>query len=209
MAADGNAAGCEGGFAVLQRNKSSFYFLCGIVGGGALPVVGSGGEARTTAEEILAELECVGDRVGAGRQAFGDLGRFGETLKRYVRQAHWRAGVVLPGQAGSGGDVKVRMLAPAEVLALRGDFFVHRKRMDAARPLLEQGVDLGTEISATHEALGFFAFRCGDFAAADEEMSKAISLGSATFMAFYCHGVLLLRDLTETEESTRKAREML
>jgi tetratricopeptide (TPR) repeat protein len=160
-------------------------------------------------KKFLLNWNVSADRVGAGRQAFGDLGRFGETVKRYVRQANWRAGVVLPGQAGSGGDVKVRMMAPAEVLALRGDFFVHRKQMDAARPLLEQAVQLGPEISSTHEALGFYDFRDGDFAAADEEMSKAISLGSASFMAFYCHGVLLLRDLSETEKSTQKAREAL
>jgi hypothetical protein len=95
------------------------------------------------------------------------------------------------------------------VLALRGDFFVHRKRMEAARPLLEQGVELGPEISATHEALGFYDFRNGDFAAADEQMSKAISLGSTSFMPFYCEGVLLLRDLSETEATTQKARESL
>jgi tetratricopeptide (TPR) repeat protein len=160
-------------------------------------------------QKFLLNWNVSADRVGAGRQAFGDLGRFGETVKRYVRQANWQAGVVLPGQASSGGDVKVRVLAPAEVLALRGDFFVHRKRMDAARPLLEEGVELGPGNSATHEALGFYDFRDGDFAAADEEMSKAISLGSASFMAFYCHGVLLLRDLSEPKEATQKAREAL
>ncbi len=150
-----------------------------------------------------------GDRVGAGRAAFGDLGRFGETVKRYVRQADFRVGVVLPGQTASTGDFAVRTLTPAEVLALRGDFFVHRKRMDAARPLLEEGVALGPEVAATHEALGFYDFRDSDFVAADEEMNKAISLGSASFMAFYCHGVLLLRDFSETDESTRKARAAL
>jgi tetratricopeptide (TPR) repeat protein len=160
-------------------------------------------------KRYLVDWNLSGDRVGAGRRAFGDLRGFGETVKRYVRQANWRAGVVLPGQANPGGDVQVRVMEPAEVLALRGDFFVHRKRMDAARPLLEQGVELGPEISATHEALGFYDFRDGDFAAADEEMSKAISLGSASFMAFYYHGVLLLRDLSDTEKSTQKAREAL
>jgi tetratricopeptide (TPR) repeat protein len=160
-------------------------------------------------KKFLLNWNVSGDRVGAGRQAFGDLRRLGETVKRYVRQANWRAGVALPGPANSGGDVKVRTMSPPEVLALRGDFFVHRKQMDAARPLLEQGVELGPEISATHEALGFYDFRDGDFAAADDEMSKAISLGSASFMAFYCYGVLLLRDLTEAEEATAKAREAL
>jgi tetratricopeptide (TPR) repeat protein len=150
-----------------------------------------------------------GDRVGAGRAAFGDLGRFGEAVKRYVRQANWRVGVELSAQARSAGESSVRTLAPAEVLALRGDFFVHRKRMDAALPLLEEAVGLGPDIAGTHEALGFYDFRDSNFAPADEEMSKAIALGSASFMVFYCHGVLLLRDFSETQESTKKAREAL
>jgi tetratricopeptide (TPR) repeat protein len=160
-------------------------------------------------QKFLRNWSGSGDRVRAGSEAFGDLGRFGETVKRYVRQANWRAGVALPGQANSGGDARVRTLAAAEVLALRGDFFVHRKQMEAARPLLEQGVELGPEIAATHEALGFYDFRNGDFAAADEEMGKAISLGSTSFMPFYCQGVLLQRDLSETAAATQRAREAL
>jgi tetratricopeptide (TPR) repeat protein len=160
-------------------------------------------------KKYLLNWNLSGDRVSAGREAFGDLVKFGERVKRYVHDANWREGVVLPGPTNSAGDFRVRTLAPAEVLALRGDFFVRRKRMDAAGPLLEEGVALGPEIAATHEALGFYDFREGDFAAADEEMRKAISLGSASFLAFYCRGVLLLRDLSETEESTGKAREML
>jgi len=160
-------------------------------------------------KKYLLNWNLSGDRVSAGREAFGDLGKFGERVKRYVHDANWREGVVLPGPANSAEAFHVRTLAPAEVLALRGDFFVRRKRMDAAGPLLEEGVALGPEIAATHEALGFYDFREGDFAAADEEMSKAISLGSASFLAFYCRGVLLLRDLSETEESTGKAREAL
>ena len=160
-------------------------------------------------KKFLVNWDSSGDQLEAGRKAFGDLGRFGEAIKRYVRLANWGTGVVLPGQARSAGDFSVRTLAPAEVLALRGDFFVHRQQLDAARPLLEAGVALGPEIALTHEALGFYDFRDSDFAAADEEMNKAISLGSASFMAFYCHGVLLLRDFSETEESTKKARAAL
>jgi tetratricopeptide (TPR) repeat protein len=160
-------------------------------------------------KKFLLNWDLSGDRVASGRSAFGDLGRFGEAVKRYVRQANWQTGVVLPAQARSPGNFLARTLAPAEVLALRGEFFVRRKRLDAALPLLEEGVAQGPEIAATHEALGFYGFRDGDFAAADEEMSKAIALGSSNFMAFYCHGVLLLRDFSETEESTKKARAAL
>jgi tetratricopeptide (TPR) repeat protein len=157
-------------------------------------------------KKFLVNWKSSGDRVAAGRAAFGDLGRFGEAVKRYMREANWRVGVELPGQAKAAGELSVRPLTPVEVLALRGDFFVHRKRMDAALPLLEEGVALGPDIAVTHEALGFYDFRDGNFTAADEEMSKAIALGSASFMAFYCHGVLQLRDFSEAEESTQRAQ---
>jgi tetratricopeptide (TPR) repeat protein len=160
-------------------------------------------------KQFLLDWNLSGEQVAAGRQAFGDLRRFEETIKKYVRQADWHVGVVLPGQAGSGGDFSLRTLPPAEVLALRGDFFAHRKISDPARPLLVEAVALGPEIAATHAALGFYEFRAGDFAAADEQMSKAIELGSTDFMAFYCHGVLLLKDFSETPETTAKARAVL
>jgi tetratricopeptide (TPR) repeat protein len=160
-------------------------------------------------KKFLVDWDLSGDGVTAAHQAFGDLGAFGETVKKYVRDANWRVGVVLPGAATSAGDMTVRTLAPAEVLALRGDFFAHRKMSEPARALLEQAVALGPEMAVTHEAMGFYDFREGEFAAAEHEMSRAIELGSQDFMAFYCRGVLLLRDFSESAETTVNARAAL
>jgi tetratricopeptide (TPR) repeat protein len=150
-----------------------------------------------------------GDQVAAGREAFGDFGRFGETLRKYVRSRDWRVGVALPAQESTTGSYAVRNLSPGEVLALRGDLMVHRGLLRQAGPFVKQAVELEPRLAAAHTALGFFYFRDSDFAAADEEMSKAIELGSADFLAFYCHGVLLLRDVSATQEATQKARRSL
>ncbi len=139
-------------------------------------------------KKYLLNWNLSGDRVSAGREAFGDLGKFAERVKRYVHDANWRKGVVLPGPTNSAGEFRVRTLAPAEVLALRGDFFVRRKRMDAAGPLLEEAVALGPEIAATHEALGFYDFRDGDFAAAGSGDEQGNFAGVGEFP-----GVLLSR----------------
>ncbi len=160
---------------------------------------------RRILKRFLADWDLSGDPVAAGHEAFGDLGSFGEAVKKYVRQTNWGVGMVLQGQAATSPQPAVRTLAPAEILALRGDFFAHRKQIEAAQPLLEQAVALGPEIAATHEALGFYDFRQQEFQAADIEMRKAIELGSASFMTFYCHGVLLLRDFSESAESTSTA----
>jgi tetratricopeptide (TPR) repeat protein len=57
--------------------------------------------------------------------------------------------------------------------------------------------------------MGFYDFRNGEFAAADQEMTKAIALRSTDYMTFYCHGVLLLRELSVTEDTTNNARTSL
>ena len=150
-----------------------------------------------------------GDQVAAGREAFGDFERFGETIRKYVRNRDWRVGIALPAQESTAGSYVVRNVSPGEVLALRGDLMVHRGLLTQAEPIVEQAVELEPGLAAAHAALGFFYFRDSDFAAADEEMSKAIELGSTDFVAFYCHGVLLLRDSSAGEEATRKDRASL
>jgi Flp pilus assembly protein TadD len=146
-----------------------------------------------------------GDAVAAAREAFGDLESFGETIKRYVRQPGLRVGVALPAQEAAASGYGVRSLSAGEVLALRGDFFVRRKQLEQAQPLLEKAVEAEPNLAVTHEALGFFNYRDGDFVAADDEMSKAIELGSTSFLPYYCHGLLLLRDLTAMQGETNTA----
>jgi tetratricopeptide (TPR) repeat protein len=145
-----------------------------------------------------------GDPVAAAREAFGDLEAFSEKIKHYVRQP-LHAGAALPAQEASSGAYAVRSLSPGEMLAVRGDFFVHRKKMEQAQPLLEKAVEAEPNMAATHEALGFFDFRDDDFVAADDEMTKAIELGSTSFLPYYCHGLLLMRDLTATQGATDTA----
>jgi Flp pilus assembly protein TadD len=153
--------------------------------------------------KFVAALGKSGDSMLAAREAFGDLQRFGETIKRYAHQTKFRAGFVVLSREKAEAAYAFRALSPGEVLALHGDFFVHRNQLDQARPLVEEAVRLEPNLAAAHEALGFYYFRERDFAAADKEMSKAIELGATSFIALYCRGTLLLRNLDATEESTR------
>jgi Flp pilus assembly protein TadD len=144
-----------------------------------------------------------GDSMQAAREACGDLQRFGETIRRYAHQTKFRAGFVVLSQQKADAAYAFRVLSPGEVVALHGDFFVHRNQLEEARALVEEAVRLEPNVAATHEALGFYYFRERDFAAADEEMRKAIELGATSFIALYCRGTLLLRNLNATEESMR------
>jgi tetratricopeptide (TPR) repeat protein len=150
------------------------------------------------------------DAVTAGRAALGNLDTFELAVKKYVGQANWRPGVALPGLAGmQEASWKARTLAQAEVLALRGDYFTHRRMMDEARPLLEEAAKTGAEIAATHEALGFFYFRNSDFAEAQEEMKRAIALGADDFAPYFALGSLELRNVAESDDDIREARKNL
>jgi tetratricopeptide (TPR) repeat protein len=150
------------------------------------------------------------DAVAAGRTALGDLKTFEAAVKKYVGQANWRPGVELPGLAGlQAASWQVRTLAPPEVLALRGDYFTHRRMMDEARPLLEEAAKTGPEIAGVREALGYFYFRNSDFVEAQEEMKRAIALGAEDFIPYFVLGSLELRDVAESEDDVRDARKNL
>jgi Tfp pilus assembly protein PilF len=86
---------------------------------------------------------------------------------------------------------------------------VHRGLLPQAGAAAKEAVALEPDLPAAHTELGYFYYRSGNFVAADEEMTKAIRLGSNDFLAFYCHGVLLLRDLSADEELTQQARAAL
>jgi tetratricopeptide (TPR) repeat protein len=173
-------------------------------------------DAQARREQLLGKYLAAwgrsGDQVAAGREAFGDLAQFGEKVKKYVRNTDWRAGFALPAQADGGGNGAAasggfaeRNLSAGEVLAYRGDFLVHRGQLDAAEPLLSEGVKLDAKSAETHDALGLFEYRSNNYEDAEEEFAKAIAAGSREFMTFYCHGVLQLRSLAADEGATHRA----
>jgi Tfp pilus assembly protein PilF len=100
-------------------------------------------------------------------------------------------------------------MAPAEVLALRGDYFTHRGMVHEARPLLEEAVKSGPEIAVTHEALGFCYLRDGDFEEAQEEMQRAVALGSDDFVPYFVLGSLELRNALATANDVDDAQKNL
>lgn len=146
-----------------------------------------------------------GKQAEAAREAFGNLEQFAQTIKGYARQKDFRVGVLVAPQKTTAGNFTARNLPPGEVLALRGDLAVHRNFMEQARPLLEEAVQAEPNLAATHEALGFYKFRTQDFVGADQEMARAIELGSESYMALYCRGLLLVRDPAASEETTSRA----
>src|SRR5580704_6068140 len=161
-------------------------------------------------KKYLVTWDSGADAVAAGRTALGDFGAVEVAVKKYVGQANWRPGLVLPGLTGlQSASWRVRTLAPAEVLALRGDYFTHRRMMNDARPLLEEAAKTGPEIAGVREALGYFYFLNSDFAEAQEQMQWAIALGAEDFTPYLVLGTLELRNMAASEDDTRDARKNL
>jgi len=148
---------------------------------------------RQLLKNFLAAWDKGGSQIEAARQAFGDLREFGKIIEAYSRQTMFHAALYKNGQQAADKTYSVRSLAPAEVLALRGDCAAHRNQLPQAQPLIEQALRAEPNLAIGHEAMGYYLYRKEDQSGADREMKKALELGPASFVAPYYHGMLLLR----------------
>jgi tetratricopeptide (TPR) repeat protein len=154
---------------------------------------------------FLTEYSKSGNQVDAATAAFGDLKTFGRVIEDYARQRTFYVETVTMRQDAELEHYTTRSLSPGETLALQGDFLSHRNLADAARPLLERAIASEPALPFAHEALGYCHYRLQAFGAAEQEMREALRLGSTDFSALYFHGLLLMRDGTESEGQRREA----
>jgi Flp pilus assembly protein TadD len=150
-------------------------------------------QKRQLLKNFLAAWDKSGNQIEAARQVFGDLKEFGKVIEAYSRQTAFR--VLLHKNSEQPADQKyaTRTLSPGEVLALRGDCAAHRNRFELAEPLVKQAVQLEPTLAISHEVLGYYLYRKEEHQGADQEMTKAMELGSTSFVPPYYHGMLLLR----------------
>jgi Flp pilus assembly protein TadD len=150
-------------------------------------------QKRQLLKNFLAAWDKSGNQIEAARQAFGDLKEFGKVIEGYSRQTTFRVVVYKNKEQPGNKNLATRSLTPGEVLALRGDCASHRNKFELAAPLVKQAVQLEPILAIGHEALGYYLYRKEDHQGADREMTKAIELGSTSFVPPYYHGMLLLR----------------
>jgi tetratricopeptide (TPR) repeat protein len=150
-----------------------------------------------------------GNQVDAAREAFGDLKQFGRKIESYARQVSFRIGVVKTGQGAADKTYPVRGVSAGEALARRGDFFTHHNRVEQAKPVLEEALNMEPNLPFLHQALGFYHYRKQEAEEADKEMVEAIRLGAAGFAAQYFHGFLLMQKSGYGGESAKEAAGIL
>ncbi|MFH1574526.1 MAG: tetratricopeptide repeat protein, partial [Acidobacteriota bacterium] len=156
-------------------------------------------------QEGIAEEEAVG-------RAFGNLAQLERQLEQYVGHlSFYYLRVPTPASADP-KQLPVRTLSLAEVLAARGDFFIHSARLPQARLMLEQAVRLDPQSPAAHESLGLLYLRQGDREKAAQHFSEAVKLDSQSFLAhFYAAEAAHetgAEGLDATERHLRKAIEI-
>ncbi len=119
------------------------------------------------------------------KRAFGDLKILEKNLSRYTRSMafyHYRVAAKL--------DVKedqysIRTLSPAESLALRGEILVHVGRLDEAKAMLRQSLELDSRSAIANEAMGLLYNRLQDSALAEKYFTAAAELDSKSYLAQY------------------------
>lgn len=160
-------------------------------------------------KNFLAAWDRGASQLDAARQAFGDLQRFGKVIEAYSRQTMFHVALIKNAQQAAEKDYTARAISPGEVLALRGDCATHRNQLEQAKPLVEQAVQLEPGLAIAHEALAYYKYRKDENAGADQEMRKAMELGSRSFVAPYYHGMLLLRESSLSAQRIEEAVQSL
>jgi hypothetical protein len=125
------------------------------------------------------------DQMEAARQTFGDLNKFGEAISDYVHAGKFYDLLIKIQDESAEKEVSSRAVPPAEVLALRGDFFVHHNRGDAGKPLLQEAAKLDPSLALPHTSQATLYFHIHEPLRVQQEAKEAVRLGDNGFFPLY------------------------
>jgi tetratricopeptide (TPR) repeat protein len=143
----------------------------------------------------------------AATRAFGDLKILERNLRNYVN-LHAYYHYQIPAKLSMKEDqYAVRTLSLAESLALRGEVLVHSDRLDEAKTMLEQALQLDSRSAQANEGMGLLFMRRKDQAQAMKYFAAAAELDSKSLLShLYASQLAWERDdLTTAENHLRKA----
>ena len=126
-----------------------------------------------------------GNQVTAAQETFGDLKKFANRMSGYAHQDRFYVGTLNTVAHGNAEAYPSRTLAPAEVEAQRGAFYVCTRRFAEAKAALDHAMQDDPELPVVHESLGMLAYYQQDWTAAEKEFSRAVQLHSANYAAYF------------------------
>lgn len=152
----------------------------------------------------MKDWDKTGDQLEAAQQAFGDLGKFEETIASYARQPAFYFSKAKTDIHSDAKDYETRVLPTAEVAAQEGLFYAHSNRPKEAMAAIDEALKEDPNLALAHEARGFLAYSQQEFLPAGDEFTRAIELHSTDYFAYYFAAQAHLRDGPPAEEDRQK-----
>jgi Tfp pilus assembly protein PilF len=159
--------------------------------------------------KFLAAWQQSGDQAQAADKTFGDIQRLDLILRNYVRQPNFSVTQVPIVLASTADSYPQRNLSPAEILVLRGDFYVCRGQPDLGREILSQALQLDPNLAVAHEALAFYYFQQKNYEVAVKEAQESIRLHGSGFLAYFLYGASLVESHSFSQASLQIAQDSL
>jgi tetratricopeptide (TPR) repeat protein len=132
----------------------------------------------------------------AGVLAFGDLSQLERALAAYVHEGRFRTlRIHIPQSQVEPPEIedlqtRVRVLSPAESLAIRAGFLADGERPSAALPLLREALAADPNETSALETLGYVHFQQNNAVEAARWFDRAIDSGGATYLAYFYRAIL-------------------
>lgn len=140
---------------------------------------------RNLLHDFLVAYDAGESYVDAAQKTFGDLNKFAQKMESYARQNAFYVGTVKTSIRGDAKGYSGRVLPPAEVDALRGEFYAYTGRPKEARSALDAALQADPNLPLAHEGLGVLAYYGKDLDTAEAEFTKAVQLNSTSFLAYF------------------------
>lgn len=159
--------------------------------------------------KFLGAWQQSGDQAQAADKTFGDSQKLDLILRNYVRRPSFSVTQVPAELAITVDSYPQRNLSLAEILVLRGDFYVRRGQPALGHEILSQALQSDPNLAAAHEAMAFYYFQQKEYEAAIREVQEAIRLHGPGFLAYFLYGTCLVESHSFSKENLRAAQDSL
>jgi tetratricopeptide (TPR) repeat protein len=133
------------------------------------------------------------------------LKKFADKMSAYTRQDRFFVASINTVSRGNAPNYASRTLAPAEVEAQRGAFYVYTRRFGEAKSALDQAMQDDRNLPIVHESLGMLAYYQQDSATAEKEFSRAVQLHSTNYAAYFFDASSQMRRRRTNEDDAATA----
>ncbi len=171
------------------------------------------GEGGAHARRLWKYFELVqknAPRDQAAAEAFGNLEDLEELLKNYIRNQAFHVYEIDTPSVVDPAEYPVRGIAPIELAALKGDFYVANRRWVEAKEMLDIVIQEDPRNVSALTSLGLYYNGLNQREEARKHFVAAADLGSQSCITHYHAGIAAseLKDFDKAETSLRRAIEL-